>query len=416
MEKPFSTNKNNMPLWWAAFLLLSLHSLFVYITQFDLQKIWQNPLALDFKYFYLAATCWQEARSPYGACPLETYQAMGLSGDNLNFPFYYPPTLLPLISWMSLLPPIGARIIWGLSSLACYWVIGVYCVRAICPDLPKSKIYLGSFIGFIGILMIPEMSGFILYKGQMTAFFSLALVILMRDLIKDHISWAFAPSLMLLMIKPQIGIPLWLFFILFHKTRKAAFHCFLICCILSIIAIFPMLDENWVGQFLANVETYNDVPPNWPQHMSGLGFLIYVSTSIQISQFLWLALSSGLAIFLGFKLNKTKLVMHQPGALSLGALFLFIMLISPMHTYDYHIVVIGAGLALIGQSMTISNKIILLGVGILCLGYSLSATFYIAAMPSKTWLLSLLNTAAIIFISAGFAARYKNDLKAIIAR
>ncbi|MEM6538601.1 MAG: hypothetical protein AAF668_12840, partial [Pseudomonadota bacterium] len=91
------------------------------------------------------------------------------------------------------------------------------------------------------------------------------------------------------LFKPQIGLPLTLFFLSINGTRAPAG---LACCATAVLGLAGLLSGGLIQSaldFLADVASYGDYEENFPKHVSGVGHIIYRLFGAHVSEFFWLA-------------------------------------------------------------------------------------------------------------------------------
>lgn len=287
-------------------------------------KAMNNNFALDFRLIWVAGKVWLSGATPYGPRYLPIYDTYFSGRPNSHF-WVYPPYWMPIAAIMSTIPFTVAAKVWSLIQVACV-AAGSYFFAAANAGRAEAR------------TLIPLVFGAAALSHSTVATLSLGqtslLVFLGVSLYYLHFArgdrWALITALVLLLLKPNIGVMFTIFAVVrgrYVETASAA----LIVALLQ----FPSLYLQGAGEilgFLHALGQYNraDLAANLPPDMTGLANLMSLATH-NIGAKTVLVLTAAMAIF--------ATVLAMPGRgyderRRVSGLIILTYFLVPLHDYD----------------------------------------------------------------------------------
>ncbi|HPF46434.1 MAG: DUF2029 domain-containing protein [Alphaproteobacteria bacterium] len=311
---------------------------------------------LTFKYFWLAGRLWSGGMSPYGA----DYQHVGESlFETFNGqPFYYPPNWWPVSGFMALFDYATATEIWRLINVMAI-VGGTFLLRAALKraDINLSTPALVLYTGLVGLM---QSTIIILQQGQSTGlvYFGLCLAIY-ATLYSKHFLLGLGMAIMLL--KPQIGIPIFFGFFLLKQNYKSVFYTIALTFIMMLPGFISLGFFETLFSFLAGLSEHSQFLSNSAKLSTGFKNIVYLIVNRDISSSLATLLSLigvwGAAIYLQ-KIVYEKFDGDGPAKLCLYymAVIFATLFFAPVHDYDMILV---APVLLLGAVLGTARQMLL---------------------------------------------------------
>ena len=228
-------------------------------------QFWAN----DFRYFWTAGKLWNEGASPYLSTYLEQGRALW---THFGAPFYYPPSIRPLVALLALAPPREAALLFftlniALLALSCRLLAAV-AVR-LAPETDKNlamAVMLATvFIGLRQPLIVASI-------GQLTDVFFAAASLYLFGVVSKRPALV-SIGLAILLMKPQFGAGILVLSLLDKEMRSAA----MIGVLLNGVFMAAGLANNPAASlagFLTNMAHYTEHPLNAVSHSSGMSFML----------------------------------------------------------------------------------------------------------------------------------------------
>lgn len=248
-----------------------------------------KPYPVDFNYLWAAGKMWGQLTSPYAPQYNDFLSENGVSQfANERVPFFYPPHSFLLLTPLGLLPYKSASIVFTLTNIAALAGSSVL-FSLLAKHYNAARTYLYPFLLHLGVLGACWNAGKIIfaYNAPMLITY-LAVMVVIYGLAKGKSAFLIF-GLVLALMKPQIGIALLIPILLSRKTRNDALAAITITGVASLTGLAPGGAYS-LQAFLGNVSLYDSFYANLPQHTSGLGFLLYISTGIKVSGYVLLAM------------------------------------------------------------------------------------------------------------------------------
>ena len=225
---------------------------------------------VDFYYLLVAGRMWGAGLDPYGPGFLPAGPDL-LPPDSL--PFAYPPNWWIIVVPLSALANSNAIFVWKLLNLAAAAAAAALLVRS------AARLGNATRLWPVWLFVLSTFASDIMWNalklGQTSLIMLLGFALLITGL-TDNRRWLQICGLAVLLLKPQIALPLLLPLAIRRETRSAA----ALALAVAAAACLPILFKTDVGatvgsarNLLHNLTTYGQSPWNLPMHMSGLPHL-----------------------------------------------------------------------------------------------------------------------------------------------
>ncbi|MEM9707100.1 MAG: glycosyltransferase family 87 protein [Pseudomonadota bacterium] len=356
---------------------------------------------LDFRFFWTAGRVWLDGGLLYGPAYMET----GAENFRLfEYPFYYPPTIAPLLAPFSALEPaVAARVFLACNTML--YAGGLFVVaHSLTRELERArqgKPSVGEFKRLSGLCAPAVALGFTVFfhpalasaiygqpalaLGGLCALFAAALA---------HHKFALAGVLLgILLVKPQFSIPILLYCLITPEFRRAGIVAIAIAGLLTIAGIAGPSPADAVLGFIKNMSSYSGEKWNDSALSAGGGFILQV-VNLKVSVLTSL-LGGGLAAFLVARRAKpTKFrTLNAVGIIVTAAI-----IASPNHSYDYVWLIVTIPAFALGRT----NALLLAG-GILLAGQAAPLAFaiYPSSADAAQSVIAATHTLALLMILIG---------------
>lgn len=378
---------------------------------FLLWRAWHDPdyYPVDFKYLWLAGRLWLEGGDPYG--PEFIAFAREYFPDGRINPFFYPPSWRVICSALALAPASVAAKIWALLSLG--FIAGSCCAIALTVSAfsRRFSFFCVFALVFFAVSATAHSAEFSIVSGQTSPLILLGVAGLALSLFRPN-GFLTAACLAVLMLKPQIGLPVAFAALLAPSLRLPALLAGGATALLAGYGLSVEAPFEAILHYKDNLSLYGTLPENRPEHMSGLNFILHFAGLGQLSPIALLALACaaiGAAAFW-----KRRSAAGSP-ACSDTASFMALALASalffmPTHNMDFLAATATLVLFLGGSRATI----ILAGVAAFFFMRSMSLAVVVeqTVQIEKTIIVSLFDTAAALLLLIGALRRLKEAERA----
>lgn len=305
----------------SVFLLLA----FIYVGS----KVAEPTIAaVDFKYFWLAGTLWQDGLNPYGPAFLARAREVFLSGS-VPPQWAYPPHFRPISEVMALAAFERSAVIWRIL-FAMAIAGGSLGLFAAIRNVSRFPVYVIMLL--LGIALTFSGTAITVTIGQSSALIFLAYCLFVYGYF-HHNRMALGLALILLMIKPTYGfIPA--FFLLAHLRYFGLIALSAVITIgLSAWGLWGHgLQETFAGLSDAFASYEND-SINLAPEMTGLRHLVFLFGGGETSQLLYVLVGSVLAFCIGLFVALRDLS-EADRVRAVMLVGLLVLVFAPMHTYD----------------------------------------------------------------------------------
>ncbi|MEO1136385.1 MAG: glycosyltransferase 87 family protein [Pseudomonadota bacterium] len=223
----------------------------------------------DFVYFWQAGHMWAMGQSPY----LADYISSGAERFSIfTNPFFYPPNTLPFLSLMAPLSPRAAANALTLLSVAS--MFGVITLitqssRVLNARLSMTYVFI-ILILFVSLYMRPSIR--IIMYGQITWILALGCAAFIYGMLSQRRVLTTA-GLVLLLLKPQFGLPALVFALMQATTRTSAITAIIATGVFGVIGLSVGDPIENLRQLLQNVSIYSSLPENNAMTSGGLNQL-----------------------------------------------------------------------------------------------------------------------------------------------
>lgn len=259
---------------------------------------------VDFNYLWGAGKMWAQFQSPYSAeySAFLNEQSI-LQYEGASVPYFYPPNSILMVAPLGLLSLQSASVAFTLANLAALIASSLLFAR-ITKLIGVSIDLAYPFLLHLGLISAGWYAGKIIFAYNAPMLITYLGVIMVLYSILSQRSWYLIIGLVIVLIKPQIGIALLIQCLLSPSLRRSAFFAVGITGLASIIGLLPGGVIQSLQNFFGNLSVYSGFYANLTEHTSGLGFAIYVFTGHDLSAFLLLSLMIGFILSYIFWLTR----------------------------------------------------------------------------------------------------------------
>lgn len=293
---------------------------------------------LTFKYLWFAGSLWQDGLNPYG----EDYMIIGhqlFKGFN-GQPLYYPPNWWPISSFLALFEYDIAMEIWRVGSAIAIIVSTFFLDKTLkIIDITLSKTYL---IFFTGLVCFMQATAVGVATGQtaILLYFALSLTIYAAVHARPIL---LALGLCILLLKPQVGVPLFFALLPFKKFHPALLYTCALTFLFTLPALFTIGPLETILPYLKGLSQHSTFATNNPLNSTGLKKIISLLLSVGLSSSVASVLSIIVTTLTGLVYSKrqTDQSPDNDNKVLIGFFITTISLIAfiaPLHEYDLIIV------------------------------------------------------------------------------
>ncbi|MEM7528691.1 MAG: glycosyltransferase family 87 protein [Pseudomonadota bacterium] len=224
---------------------------------------------VDYRYFYAAGVAFAQGLDVYG----EAYLKLGQ--EIFGFfpqPFYYPPSIVPLLAPLALFDPkTGSAVFMALSAgavLACS-VAAAALIRN--RSLHVDWRLVAAIVVLGAAVFRPAMSVMVL--GNVKVFMLVGLVCWIAGALRASVVLQ-AVGLAILVMKPQLGLTLGLLALMRPAWRLGAVGAGLLSVGLYLLAAWPFGIFYYAMEYVGNVQSYTGQSTNPGEVLIGLHFFL----------------------------------------------------------------------------------------------------------------------------------------------
>lgn len=290
----------------------------------------------DFPYFWAAGTFWWHFESPYQPA----YQAFLASQDLVYIndaprPFFYPPNAI----WLYLpLGPFGDATAWRILSTINFTALLVssYLFARIGRHIGVFKQIAVPALLHIALITLVWSDGVRLYSDAQPS-----QVIYCGALLAMLGAWKRQAALIIIgltitLIKPQLGAPLLLAFLLLPQTRLAALCAGAVTAALSLIGLSQGNPLEIAHMFVENIAQYTSFNENRANRLSGLGYIYHITLGGLASPLILLVMTFSSIIIGKFLISRSQREISREAMMTF-ALFALIaaFFFTPSHNNHY---------------------------------------------------------------------------------
>ena len=288
---------------------------------------------VDFKYLWFAGSLWAEGTSPYGHIYYERAKAFF---DNTNIPWLmaYPPNWYPIARATAVLPLDVAERLWGALSAIMLLASSALIARTVCSVRERDDIW--PFVAFGTFICMGSATAIALSLGQTAPLMAVGLALFLRGFIARS-QLALAAALVILIVKPNFGLPFVAFLFVWRSSWPAVFGAVAVSLIAASMALLPYGPLAVLEAYVEGLGNYGGDPVNKPPSLTGLVNIVYNGLGLNLGGFIPVGLAILTAVALAFWLktveakNRSSDRMRLAAVLALVACVLFL---TPLHTYD----------------------------------------------------------------------------------
>lgn len=304
------------------------------------------PMSLDFSYVWGSGKAWTSGQSPYG--PAFTDALSSYYPDARSYAS--PPNWYPLSRLFALFDPKVATWLWAVVNTGFMVAASFLVVRSAlrfesrfapwarrllpAPGTPSRTLWLGClFAGFtiVATKAVPAN----VFLGQTGAITYLGLAFIVHGATFHRRAETIA-GLVLLLLKPQIGLPFVIVLLFDRSIRFSVVTAVAIAGGMALPALLIGSPVDVIRDFLTNIAAYSDAEryENSPDVMSGVANLLFNAAGFRPSAFVWVGLAIA-ATLTGWRLSRRKIGSEFDRLIMIGSAALAVLLLVPLHTYDF---------------------------------------------------------------------------------
>lgn len=290
---------------------------------------------VDFKVIWLSGHLWLEGVSPYGPRFMELGHELF---DSFNgHPFYYPPHFRLVSSFFAFWDYEMSMEIWRWINIGLFLFSSVLLKSAM--DATGVNLSWRLIIFYTGLIGFMQAVVLIFHIGQTTMLIYFGICLTIFGAFKTN-KIALVAGLCIVLLKPQIGVPLMAAFLPFKEYRKELILTCLLMILLSLPGTQPIGLIETTEAYIKGATIHGDFYSNQAKMTTGIRNIIYLITDFQISSTL-AALSSIIAVFCMVFIVKHKILDTGPDShtnakvITLMLSITVIAVFSPLHTYDF---------------------------------------------------------------------------------
>lgn len=321
------------------------------------------PAGYDFRFIWVAGDMWHAGINPYGP----TYLAHGEANIDVGHVpvlWPYPPT------WWVFATPLGAldlntaNVVWNIFGLGIVIAMCGLLTSAFTTAFPARSQMLAEFTGgqiyvpvfsvLFFLLAILEATAILFSVGQTTLIAGLGITLMLCGRVSGRFFFD-AVGLTLVLLKPQIGAPFVVLYLLFDaQSRKVVLMAILLSVLLTLPSLFTA--PGTILDFFRNLAAYDGFTiANLPQSMTGLRLIIWEFTGLDIGSSAATVIT--LVIILALCYGPTRLTRandaNEHSWQVFGLASAAIVALAPLHIYDF--VLLAAPLALLFRGRIVST-------------------------------------------------------------
>lgn len=324
-------NKENMSS--RIILICGLVLLFIGFVYFTNKSFLDRSDTIDFKSIWLAGDLWSHGANPYS----DTYTEVGdalFVGLNRPHAWFYPPNWWPIaVASLSAEYTLSGQIWRALSGLL---LVGTcvflwYRLSTFLPEVGK-----GAFIAMGFFATTASATVLTLSLGQTSILIALGVALFVTSWISRS-QWVMAIALVILALKPTVGLPLVGLLIVSTFWWPALIGGGIVV-LLSALPPFLMHGAgNVLSLLLQRISEYGDFEVNSPPSTTGLRNIFYYIAGDDLSTIPLTLAAMTLCALIGCTMLKEDDAPRR--AIAAGSAIALVVAMVPLHTYDAVILV-----------------------------------------------------------------------------
>jgi hypothetical protein len=367
--------------------------------------------SVDFKYLWFAGKLWSDGISPYGS-DYRTLARDFFVGTNVPAWMVYPPSWYPLARLLAAAPYELADQIWRALNGLCI-VIGAAIIATSFNRVTATN-RRWPYVVFGVLLGLGSATAIALSLGQTTPLLFIGLALFLRGYLLEQ-KWAVAAGLLILMLKPNFGLP----FVVFAMATRFYWPSVLAAGIVSVLMALPAVLPHGImtigRDYAGLLRSYGSVPVNAPPSLSGLANLVHTALSHTLGSFLCVGLAIAAAVTIAASMKiagRHAQLSHEARISGILLLVATTVLLVPMHTYDLILVTpVALATATSVRWATWGNAGILVGLAVIFRANNLAAVSGLTSPEETHFAGSGLASAALLLIVMGMTAHFVQALR-----
>jgi hypothetical protein len=215
------------------------------------------------------------------------------------------------------------------------------------PSVPKNRLgeYLKFFsehgtrlipltVGLFGFIALTKVFGMNVYLGQTGITAYLGFCVLTFGMIKESRLLA-TLGLMILMLKPQIGVTFAVVLLLDRFGRGVVIRAGIASILMAAPAFFFDDPAKIVSDYLFNLSVHGELVSNLPHRMTGIRNLVWRLSGSDMPTFVLLLASVGFAVLLSVIVRRSFQNEVQKTLLTMAICACAVTIFVPLHDYDF---------------------------------------------------------------------------------
>ena len=309
---------------------------------------------LDFQYLWLAGRLWADGITPYSVEYQEAGQSLFARFNGQ--PLYYPPNWWIVTRLFALFEHEVALELWRVFNgtiiiFSSYMLYGAFreCDEQLEP-------YFVLF--YTGLLSVMQITIIIIFVGQTSLLLYLGIVLIICGTLTSK-NWLLITGFCIILLKPQVGVPLFFAFIMFKKYHSPAIWAGLITFVLSLPPLILNGPINTLKLYLNGLSVHSTYLVNSPAHSTGLKNIMVTVFNISVPSLIISVVSIFVMILTILYFKKAipqKELNFEDKLVFLMLSIIAIAFVAPLHEYD---LVFIAPIMLLSVKLPLIHKVVI---------------------------------------------------------
>lgn len=358
------------------------------------KSIFLSELAVDFPYIWLAGELWSADIDPYS----DAFRSAGrefFSHQHAPEIWFYPPSWWGISTFLALLDYDTALWVWrtGGAVMLC---VGLVTVERGMQAIGKPPGRIAMLLAFAWACLFSG-TATSLSLGQTSLLSFLGLCLYLASVLTVNRPILIA-ALVLLMLKPQIGLP----FCAFLLPWRRYWLSLVVAALISVVLALPALQLSGLGPFLSTylvqLGEHALLEPNHPRETTGVRILAWNLSGLIIEPLVLTGIAAVFGLALGFFAAARDHAMERYLALLVAVSALILQL----HIYD--LMMLALVILLCTGVLSWSRGLMAAGFVMLVRANNLAEVTGLYDPATKFFTGSLIGTIGIVLLTAGVAS------------
>ncbi len=287
---------------------------------------------LDFQYLWLAGRLWADGITPYSVEYQEAGQSLFARFNGQ--PFYYPPNWWLVTRLFALFDHELALEMWRIFN-GTIIIFSSYLLHASFRECNEQlEPYFVLF--YTELLSLMQITIIIIFVGQTSLLLYLGIVLIICGTLTSR-NRMLIIGFCIILLKPQVGMPLFFAFIMFKRYHTPAIWAGLITFFLSLPPLIINGPISTLKLYLNGLSVHSTYLVNSPAHSTGLKNIMVTVFNISVSSLIISATSIFVMILTTIYFKKViqqKELNFEDKLLFLMLSIIAIAFVAPLHEYD----------------------------------------------------------------------------------